>query len=169
MYKTKITSPLGDLWAFSSGYQLQGLYLNDQKNYPFARYNQSIQEDSLPIFKQTRAGLDRYWLGDTSALDQIAYHLPVATPFQKLVWQEIASIPHGQWRSYGQLAKQIASKRGLASMSSQAVGQAVAKNPLLVIIPCHRILGKDGQLTGYAGGLAAKRYLLKLEGINWHN
>lgn len=86
------------------------------------------------------------------------------TPFQKEIWQRLLAIPYGRSVTYGEIAREMAEKRGLARMSAQAVGQAVGANPIAILVPCHRVLGKNGALTGYAGGIKLKETLLNLEG-----
>ena len=88
---------------------------------------------------------------------------PEGTAFQKEVWTLLRQIPYGETTTYGEISREIAKKRGLMSMSSQAVGQAIGRNPISIIIPCHRVIGKDGSLTGYAGGIDRKTSLLALE------
>ena len=88
------------------------------------------------------------------------------TPFQMEVWEILCQIPYGQTITYGQIARQIAAKRGRKTMSAQAVGGAVGRNPISIIVPCHRVMGTDGSLTGYAGGVDKKMALLTLEGVN---
>ena len=139
---------------------LTGLWLEGQKYFPSDLPEPSGEE--AEIFARTRRWLDAYFAGrqpDVSALP-IA---PRGSAFAQSVWQ-LLEIPYGQTVTYGQLAKRLAEQRGLTRMSAQAVGGAVGHNPISVIIPCHRVLGSHGTLTGYAGGLDRKEFLLKLEG-----
>ena len=141
---------------------LTGLWLEGQKYFPSDLPEPSGEE--AEIFAHTRRWLDAYFAGrqpDVSALPMA----PKGSAFARRVWQLLLEIPYGQTVTYGQLAEQLAKKRGLAHMSAQAVGGAVGHNPLSIIIPCHRVLGAKNQLTGYAGGLDVKTFLLKLEGI----
>ena len=141
---------------------LTGLWLEGQKYFPSDLPEPSGEE--AEIFAHTRRWLDAYFAGrqpDVSALPMA----PRGSAFAQSVWQLLLEIPYGQTVTYGQLAEQLAKKRGLAHMSAQAVGGAVEHNPLSIIIPCHRVLGAKNQLTGYAGGLDVKTFLLKLEGI----
>ena len=120
----------------------------------------------MPVLDAARDWLLRYFAGD--APDPRALPLaPQGSAFAREVWRLLLAIPYGRATSYGALAAQLAAQRGLAHMSAQAVGGAVGRNPIAIIIPCHRVLGAQGQLTGYAGGLAAKRFLLAHEGIGY--
>ena len=141
---------------------LTGVWLEGQKYFPSGLPEPSDGE--AEIFAHTRRWLDAYFAGrqpDVSALPMA----PKGSAFARRVWQLLLEIPYGQTVTYGQLAEQLAKKRGLAHMSAQAVGGAVGHNPLSIIIPCHRVLGAKNQLTGYAGGLDVKTFLLKLEGV----
>lgn len=114
-----------------------------------------------PEAKQLKAWLANYFAGrDPGALPLAA---PVGTPFQQRVWALLAAIPYGQTTTYGALARILEQQTGRRA-SAQAVGQAVGRNPVAVVIPCHRVIGADGSLTGYAGGLPLKQALLRLEG-----
>ena len=123
-----------------------------------------FEEKNLAVFDQTRRWLDLYFSGRepgfTPALN------PVGTAFRRAVWEILLKIPYGQTMTYGQIAREIAAARGLANMSAQAVGGAVGHNEISIIIPCHRVIGAHGNLTGYAGGIDRKIKLLKLEGID---
>lgn len=116
------------------------------------------------VIVQTKRWLDDYFIGHkTMMMPPLAYHK--ATPFQRMVWDILQTIPYGQTMTYGEIAQIIARQTGKGCMSAQAVGGAVGHNPISVIIPCHRIVGADGSLTGYAGGIERKIRLLELEGI----
>ena len=141
---------------------LTGVWLEGQKYFPSALPAPSGEE--AEIFAHTRRWLDAYFAGrqpDVSALPMA----PRGSAFAQSVWQLLLEIPYGQTVTYGELAKRLAERRGLAQLSAQAVGGAVGHNPISVIIPCHRVLGAKNQLTGYAGGLDVKTFLLRLEGI----
>jgi len=153
---TAVPSPLGVLRLTSDGEALTGLYLQSQDFGTAAM----IQQDGLPLFEAVRDWLDGYFVG---APGEITFPLsPVGTPFQRRVWELLLTIPYGKTTTYGSLAKKLGPK-----MSAQAVGQAVGKNPIAIIIPCHRVLGAKGQLSGYAGGLENKQRLLDHEGISY--
>ena len=141
---------------------LTGLWLEGQKYFPSDLPEPSGEETE--IFARIRRWLDDYFAGrqpDVSALPLA----PKGSDFAQSVWQLLLEIPYGHTVTYGQLAARLAQQRGLAHMSAQAVGGAVGHNPISVIIPCHRVLGAKNQLTGYAGGLDVKTFLLKLEGV----
>lgn len=157
MYYKKYQSSYCTLIMVSDGESLTGLY--------FDSYNDNLnhKETDLSIFHTTAMWLDCYFGGKKpDFIPQI--HLE-GTSFQKEVWDILLTIPYGKYMTYGDIASLIAKKRGIKLMSAQAVGQAVSKNPIAIIIPCHRVLGQNKALTGYAYGLENKRMLLKLEKI----
>ena len=117
-----------------------------------------------PLLDQAARWLDRYFAGDRPGPGAIPL-APAGTPFQRAVWQLLREIDYGQSTTYGALARTLMQRQGLSAMSAQAIGGAVGRNPIAVFIPCHRVLGKNGQLTGYAAGLDRKEYLLRLEQI----
>lgn len=152
---THIESPLGELVLTSRDGKLSGLYFAKQPHAPVAA--DWVKRPNAPIFAQTRAQLDEYIAGTRRSFD-----LPLAldgTPFQTWVWTEIAAIPFGQTVSYGELARRI----GRSFRDARAVGTATRQNPTCWIVPCHRVVGRDGSLTGYAGGLSRKGALLDFE------
>ena len=122
---------------------------------------QMVEEKKLPVFARTAEWLALYFDGEKPAF--IPPLTLKGTPFQKEVWEILLEIPFGQTTTYAEIAAEIARRRGLASMSAQAVGSAVAHNPISLIIPCHRVVGSDGSLTGYAGGIEKKEWLLAME------
>lgn len=123
----------------------------------------TAEESLSPVLAEGIAWLERYFSG--AELPGMPLLRPAGTDFQLRVWELLRAIPHGKSVSYGELAMSLAKRRGSERMSAQAVGQAVGRNPIAIMIPCHRVLGADGSLTGYAGGVARKRALLELEGI----
>ena len=156
------TSPLGGITLASDGEALTGLWFDGQKFFG-AGLDARNEEKRLPIFDETCRWLDIYFGGK---VPDFTPKLNVrATPFSKAICKIMLSIPYGQTMSYGEIARLYARQTGLERMSSQAVGNAVAHNPISIIIPCHRVLAADGSLTGYAGGLENKEKLLQLEGI----
>ena len=154
-------SPLGELILASDGESLTGLWFLGQKYAP--PLSTDPEQADLPVLAQARAWLTAYFQGqDPGPTPPLA---PAGTPFQQEVWRLLLAIPYGRTATYKALAGQLAGQRGLESMSAQAVGGAVGRNPISILIPCHRVMGSDGSLTGYAGGLDRKRALLELEGV----
>ena len=155
-----IQTPLGEVRLRSDGKSLTGLWFVGQVN--DAKDNCDIKiKDDLPIFEQVETWLESYFSGKQTP---IAIPLqPKGTNFQERVWQMLQEISYGETMTYGDIAQRIAKEKGVATYSAQAVGQAVGKNPISILIPCHRVLGKNGTLTGYAGGVHRKEQLLNLE------
>lgn len=121
-------------------------------------------EEARSILKTAKRWLDIYFSGEVPRF-AVPLHLK-GTPFQIAVWELLLTIPYGRTTTYGALAQQLAARRGCAWMSARAVGGAVGRNPISVIVPCHRVIGSDGSLTGYSGGLTRKIALLRLEKID---
>ena len=160
MFFTTIDSPLGPLLASAQADGLTGLWFVGQKYFP--KQAEQWQEDgTLPVFGLLRRWLEVYFAGERDFPDIPLK--PQGSDFRQEVWRLLLEIPYGETTTYGQLAKKVAEHRGLTSMSSQAVGGAVGHNPISLIIPCHRVVGSTGSLTGYAGGLWRKERLLALE------
>lgn len=156
---TKYLSPLGPLLLTSDGEALTGLWIEGQP----APRERMPEDPELPLFRQTKSWLDAYFSG--LAPDPAELPLaPAGSPFRQQVWSLLLEIPWGETRSYGEIAREIARRTGKSRMSAQAVGGAVGSNPISIIIPCHRIIGANGALTGYAGGLDKKIWLLGHEG-----
>lgn len=159
MYIMKYNSPVGILTLGEENGALIGLWMENQK------YNPDLSRAKVrctEVLAQAAAWLDRYFAG----LQPSPAELPLApkgSPFRQAVWEILCTIPYGQTTTYAAIAAEIAKQRGLARMSAQAVGGAVGHNPISIIIPCHRVLGTDGSLTGYAGGLERKQQLLDFE------
>lgn len=148
-------SPIGPLLLASDGQYLTEIKINPQNI-----TQQTFRTD--PILEATTDWLDQYFSGNEQKAFDLPFR-PTGTPFQLRVWQHILSVPYGHTISYGEIAAKIAKELNMEKMSSQAVGRAVGTNPLPIVIPCHRVLGTDGKLVGYSGGLARKIYLLDLE------
>lgn len=159
-------SPLGGITMASDGTALTGLWFDGQK-YFAEGLAETAAAKTLPVFDEAVRWLDIYFGGrrpDFTPLLNLE-----GTAFRKEVWQMLLQIPYGETTTYGKLAAQIAAHNGLKQMSAQAVGGAVGHNPISIIVPCHRVVGTGGSLTGYAGGLAKKLALLKLEEIDTAN
>lgn len=159
-YINQYTSPLGGITMASDGERLTGLWLDGQKYFVSTLSAQYEQKD-LPVFRQTSQWLDIYFHGDIP--DFTPPLLLKGSPFRLSVWELLRQIPYGQTTTYGELARKIAVQQGKSAMSAQAVGGAVGHNPISIIVPCHRVIGADGSLTGYAGGIEKKQKLLALE------
>lgn len=155
-----IQTPLGEVRLRSDGKSLTGLWFVGQVN--DAKEHSDIEmKDDLPIFGQVETWLESYFSGKQTS---ITFPLqPKGTLFQERVWKILQEIPYGETMTYGEIAQRIAKEKGVATYSAQAVGQAVGKNPISIFIPCHRVLGKNGALTGYAGGVHRKEQLLRIE------
>ena len=164
-YSTVCPSPLGTLTLGSDGESLVGLWLEGQKYFGGAVGAELVPRDDLPVFAAARQWLEQYFAGERPQPAALPLR-PIGGEFRQRVWSLLCQIPYGQVTTYGALAKTLAEQLGRPSMSSQAVGGAVGHNPISIIIPCHRVVGAGGSLTGYAGGIAAKAALLAHEGVD---
>ena len=158
-YQTDYHSPLGLITMASDGYSITGLWIKGQKYFASTLPSNSLPNDTLPVFSQTAQWLDAYFMGNS--LPSLPPLAPDGTPFRRLVWDLLLEIPYGTTTTYGILADELQSRGYKAS--PRAVGGAVGHNPISILIPCHRVIGANGELTGYAGGYAAKQFLLDLE------
>ena len=160
-YTAHYDSPLGGITFASDGEALTGLWFDGQKFFADTLGAQYEDCTSLPVLAETRRWLDIYFSGRIpSFVPSLRFE---CTEFRRKVWEILLTIPYGHTVSYGDIARRIAKQMGLACMSAQAVGGAVGHNPISIIIPCHRVVGSDGSLTGYAGGMERKQALLQLE------
>ena len=153
-------SPLGTILLAADDTGLTGLWFEGQK-YFAQGLDKETEEKEFSVFQTARRWLDVYFSGQKPDF-QVPLHFQ-GTTFQKEVWEILLSIPYGETTPYGAIAKQLAAKRGLPHLSAQAVGSAVGHNKISIIVPCHRVIGADGSLTGYAGGIWRKEKLLALE------
>ena len=162
IYYNNYLSPLGKITLGSDGKYLIGLYINGQKK-ANTLYRTATQE-TLPIFTETAKWLNLYFCG------KIPNYTPdlnlIGTDFQKSVWKKLLAIPYGKTVTYGEIAEQLAKEKGIPKMSAQAVGSAVGKNPVPIIVPCHRVIGANGNLIGYTGGIDKKIKLLSIENVD---
>ena len=152
---TYYDSPLGTVTLQANEQGLLGVWFETYTTKP---EDLGTQEDSFPVFQSVKEQLDRYFAGEA-----VQFDVPIAatgTPFQQSVWHALTTIPYGETWSYAQLADAIGNPKAV-----RAVGLANGKNPVSVIVPCHRVIGKNGKLTGYAGGIERKQRLLAIEGI----
>ncbi len=161
-YISKYSSPMGNILLAADAVGLTGLWFEGQTYFGLC-LDKDYEEKELPIFTKAKEWLDVYFSGR-----EPNFKLPIhamGTPFQNAVWEILCSIPYGKTMTYGEVAKIIAERKGIKRMSAQAVGGAVGRNKLSIIIPCHRVIGATNKLTGYAAGLDKKIALLKLEHI----
>lgn len=166
LFKNRYASPLGEMIMLSDGEGLTNLNFIDDKFYPAALVEQA-QDAQLPVFDTAAKWLDAYFAGrDSGELPPLALQ---GSEFRRQVWQLLLQIPYGGLTTYKELAQKIAAQRGSGMMSAQAVGGAVGHNPVCIMVPCHRVVGMNGSLTGYAGGLWRKERLLQLEGLEVQN
>ncbi len=159
-YTSRYRSPLGEMLLAADETGVTGLWFAGQKY--FARHlDKEHAEKEIPLFATVKHWLDVYFAGSEPDFT-VPLHF-TGTAFQNEVWGILCAIPYGQTTTYGEIAKQLAARRGLPHMSARAVGGAVGHNPISILVPCHRVVGLGGSLTGYAGGLERKRCLLALE------
>lgn len=166
LFKRRYITPEGfdDLIMISDGKKLTGLIFAGSE---YARMPSLTQDEtSLPIFDNTRKWLDEYFGGRIPSFTP-DFDISSLTPFQQRVAALTLEIPYGKTATYGEIADIIAAERGITKMSSRAVGGAVGKNPICIIIPCHRVLGANGAITGYGGGISNKIALLNIEKIQY--
>lgn len=149
-------SPVGRLLMIAENGNLTHLDFELEQHEPNSSW---YRKDELPLFLQVKSALERYFNGEKETFSSIPL-APKGTPFQQEIWQKLRQIPYGEISSYAELAQLINNPKAV-----RAVGGAVGRNPISILIPCHRVLGKQRQLTGFGGGLPAKRYLLNLEHI----
>lgn len=162
-YINTYPSPLGGITIASNGTELTGLWFDGQK-YDKSTLSNQYKPKNLPVFEQTKQWLDIYFQGKNPPFTPPLSFL--STPFRQKVWQILKTIPYGQTMTYKQIAEICINQKNPSKMSAQAVGGAVGHNPISIIIPCHRVVGTNGSLTGYAGGIKKKIALLKLEKTN---
>ncbi|MCL1877883.1 MAG: methylated-DNA--[protein]-cysteine S-methyltransferase [Defluviitaleaceae bacterium] len=158
-FSTKHQLPVGLITLASDGENLVGAWLEGQKYYGESVPGVMAERDDLPIFNAAKKWLDRYFAGKKPTVSELPL-APVGSFFRQEIWRILCEIPYGEVTTYGDIAKKIKKN------SAQAVGGAVGHNPISIIIPCHRVVGAKGQMTGYAGGIETKIKLLELEGVD---
>lgn len=162
-YTCTIDTPLGTMTASAENEALTGLWFIDQKHYP-TKADTWVYNPDYSVFKMLRTWLSDYFSGKYP-VPSLNLN-PKGTPFRRAVWDILLEIPTGEVTTYGKIAKKLAVNKNLPSMSAQAVGGAVGHNPISILIPCHRVIGSNGSLTGYDGGLDKKVTLLQLEHVD---
>lgn len=164
-YSTTYPSPLGAITLSCDGDKLVGLWFVKQKYYGTNYSEEMTEKDDLPVFDAAKKWLDRYFEGKKTDATQLPL-APEGSEFQQGVWDILLEIPYGEVITYGDIAKKMAVKMKKVKMSAQAVGGAVGRNPISIIIPCHRVVGANGNLTGFGGGIDKKVKLLEIEGLD---
>ena len=165
IYTTYYNSPVGKILIASKNHKLIGLRIENHKYY-LGTLKEEIQEkDNEDILIKTKKWLDRYFNGDQPDIFELEL-APMGSEFARNIWKILCEIPYGEVTTYGEIAKKIAKIMNKEKMSAQAVGGAVGHNPISIIIPCHRVVGTNGSLTGYAGGIDKKIQLLKHEKVD---
>lgn len=162
-YTTTYQSPLGGLLLACDEIGLTGLWFEGEKFYALG-LDSDHEEKEMPVFAKVKRWLDIYFSGHEP--DIVPPLHMIGSDFQISVWKLLMQISYGETTTYGELAKRMAKERGLPRMSAQAVGGAVGHNRISIIVPCHRVVGAGGSLTGYAGGIDRKKKLLTLEGTD---
>lgn len=160
-YSTTYKTPIGNSFLVSNEEYLVGIWFEGQKHY--CPIKETIKTGQLTdVLRQTTEWLNQYFSGEQPDISTIQIKLH-GTPFQQDVWEILCEIPYGEVMTYGEIAKIIAKKYNRKTMSAQAVGGAVGRNPISILVPCHRVVGANGSMTGYAGGIEKKQWLLQHE------
>ena len=162
---TEYTSPIGTLTILATPTALTGLYIQNQKYFPSLIGLHQVSPTSTPILTAAVSWLDLYFSGKNPPITALPLSLQ-GSAFRRQVWRHLCSIPYGKTTTYSALAKLITAENNIPKMSPQAIGSAVGHNPISIIIPCHRVVGANNTLTGYAAGTNVKRLLLTNEGID---
>ncbi len=163
-YYTTFDSLIGKLTISSDGKYITGIWIENQKHFGSILSNNSIENNTLEIFSETKKWLKEYFSGKNPQ-SKIPIKM-IRSDFRKMVWNIIYDIPYGKIMTYGEIAKIISEKTNKPFSCSKAVGNAVGRNPILIVIPCHRVVGTRNKLTGFAGGIDIKEKLLKIENTN---
>lgn len=168
MYSTTYLSPIGVITLACDDDNLIGLWIEGQKYHSNTITEAIYEKDDMPVFNAVKNWLDKYFAGEKPAISNLRL-APIGGEFRQNVWSILCEIPYGEVITYGDIAKKMAVKMGKERMSGQAVGGAVGHNPISIIIPCHRVVGSNGSLTGYSAGVNKKIKLLELEGADMSN
>lgn len=162
IYTTHYKSPIGDLLLASKEGKLIGLWIEGQKYYKSNFSEEMKENENDKTLVKAKKWLDRYFNNEKPSIQELELN-PMGSEFRKTVWKILCEIPYGKVTTYKEIAEEIVEQKGIGKMSAQAVGGAVGHNPISIIIPCHRVVGTNGDLTGYAGGIDKKKYLLEHE------
>lgn len=165
VYTAHYLSPIGPLLLAEQDERLVGLWIHGQKHFLGALRETPQERKPMPVLRQTEQWLERYFAGERPAIDELPL-APIGSNFRKEVWKVLCGLPYGATITYGEISRELAARRGLERVSARAVGGAVGHNPISIIIPCHRVVGSNGNLIGYAGGLRQKVKLLTHEGVD---
>ena len=168
IYTSYYNSPVGKILLASRNNKLIGLWIEGQKYYLGKLKEEKIENDNDITLVKAKKWLDRYFNGEKPEISELSLE-PIGSEFAKHVWDILCEIPYGEFTTYGEIAKKVAKIMDKKTMSAQAVGGAVGHNPISIIIPCHRVVGTNGSLTGYAGGLDKKIKLLNHEKVDMSN
>ncbi len=164
-YSTNYQSPIGSITLVADeNNNLAGLWLEGQKHFGGSAFSQMLEKEDLEVFVRTKKWLDRYFTGGKPNIDELPLS-PIGREFRQNVWKLLCEIPYGEVVTYGDIAKKIAGN-SKKQMSARAVGGAVGHNPIPIIIPCHRVIGANKNLTGFSGGISKKIKLLQIEGYD---
>lgn len=167
IFTSHYCSPIGDILLASKDHQLIGLWIKGQK-YDLGMSYEFHEKNDEKILIQAKEWLTKYFNGQKPQITDLPL-APIGSEFRQRVWHILCQIPYGEVTTYGAIAKSLAKQTGKSSMSAQAVGNAVGHNPISIIIPCHRVIGANGNLTGYAAGIDKKIQLLQLEKVDMKN
>jgi methylated-DNA-[protein]-cysteine S-methyltransferase len=164
-FRSSYASPLGELLLVGDSETLTGLLIEGKKRRDYALPEKIAAPEDSPALAAAAKWLGKYFAGEKPDPSELPLS-PEGSAFRQEVWKILLSIPYGETMTYGAIAKMMAKKTGKEKMSAQAVGGAVGRNPIGIIIPCHRVMGANGNLTGYGGGIPAKVWLLEHEGLD---
>lgn len=165
LYRINYESHLGAIDVVSDGESIVELWLVGQRGFCGTMKENGNLTEQIPVLAKAKEWLDRYFAGDKPTPRELPL-APVGGDFRQEVWKILCGIPYGELITYGEIAKRIAARKGIEKMAAQAVGGAVGHNPISIVIPCHRVVGAGGNLTGYGGGIALKQALLAHEGVD---
>jgi len=161
-------SPVGKLTIAGDENNIVGLWIDKQRYYMDILEKEEAREKETPVIRLAEKWLDKYFNNGKPEIDEVPIKF-VGSDFRKQVWEILARIPYGEVVTYGDVAKQVAKENGIAMMSARAVGGAVGRNPISIIVPCHRVVGAGGSLTGYSGGMRIKNSFWRLKVLTCQN